>query len=520
MSIHGKNIIGNNLSALGTSSFNAYEVATNTALAEKFFEATPAEINTAISLAAEAFSVYKNKSGKEKAAFLECIATEIESLDMELIETASKETGLPIARITGERGRTTGQLRLFAAQLTEGSWVNAIIDKALPDRKPLPRVDIRQMQIAIGPVAVFGASKFPLAFSVAGGDTASALAAGCPVVFKAHPAHPASCELVGSAIIRAAKKCNMPEGVFSMVHGISHQVGQALVTHPIIKAVGFTGSLKGGKALYDAAVRREEPIPVYAEMSSVNPVIFLPEILAKKSAELAEAFAGSIVLGAGQFCTNPGIFLLIKNTDSDNFIKLLAAAISTKPSLPLLTNGILDAYCKGISDQRNTEGAIGLTEFDATIAQPHLLQIDAQMLIRTPSLTEEVFGPSSVAIVAKDMKELTECILHLKGQLTASVHGTEDELKNSASLINLLKEKAGRLNINSFPTGVEVGNAIVHSGPYPATTDSRSTSVGTQSIYRFTRPICFQEFPEHLLPDELKESNPLQISRLVNGIKM
>jgi len=520
MSIHGKNIIGNNLSAQGTSSFNAYEVATNTPLLEKFFEATPQEINAAILLAAEAFSVYKNKSGKEKAVFLECIATEIESLDMELIETASKETGLPIARITGERGRTTGQLRLFAAQLIEGSWVNAIIDKALPDRKPLPRVDIRQMQIAIGPVAVFGASNFPLAFSVAGGDTASALAAGCTVVFKAHPAHPATCELVGGAIIRAAIKCNMPEGVFSMVHGISHEVGQTLVTNPIIKAVGFTGSLKGGKALYDAAVRREEPIPVYAEMSSVNPVIFLPEILAQKSADLAESFAASIVLGGGQFCTNPGIFLLIKNTDSDNFINLLATAITTKPSVPLLTNGIFDAYCKGISHQRNTEGAIALTEFDATTAQPHLLQIDAQMLIKNPSLTEEVFGPSSVAIVAKDMKELTECILHLKGQLTASLHGTEDELKNSASLINLLKEKAGRLNINSFPTGVEVGNAIVHSGPYPATTDSRSTSVGTQSIYRFTRPICFQEFPEHLLPDELKESNPLQISRLVNGIKM
>jgi len=520
MSIHGKNIIGNTLSAQGTSSFNAYDVATNTPLVEKFYEATTTEINAAISLAAEAFSVYKNKSGKEKAAFLECIATEIEGLEMELIETASKETGLPIARITGERGRTTGQLRLFAAQLTEGSWVNAIIDKALPERKPLPRVDIRQMQIAIGPVAVFGASNFPLAFSVAGGDTASALAAGCPVVFKAHPAHPASCELVGGAIIRAAKKCNMPEGVFSMVHGISHQVGQALVTHPIIKAVGFTGSLKGGKALYDAAVRREEPIPVYAEMSSVNPVIFLPKILAKKSAELAESFAGSIVLGAGQFCTNPGIFLLIKNTDSDNFIKLLTAAITTKPSVPLLTNGIFDAYCKGISHQRKTEGAVGLTEFDAATAQPHLLQIDAQMLIKNPSLTEEVFGPSSVAIVAKDLNELTECILHLKGQLTASLHGTEDELQNSASLINLLKEKAGRLNINAFPTGVEVGNAIVHSGPYPATTDSRSTSVGTQSIYRFTRPICFQEFPEYLLPDELKESNPLQISRLVNGIKI
>jgi NADP-dependent aldehyde dehydrogenase len=519
MNTHGKNIIGNNLSAMGTSSFNAYDVASNSLLPTKFYEATTTEINAAISLAAEAFGEYKNKSGKEKAAFLECIATEIEALEMELIETASKETGLPLARITGERGRTTGQLRLFASQLIEGSWVNAIIDKALPERKPLPRVDLRQMQIAIGPVAVFGASNFPLAFSVAGGDTVSALAAGCTVVFKAHPAHPATCELVGAAIIRAAQKCNMPEGVFSMVHGISHQVGHALVTHPLIKAVGFTGSLKGGKALYDAAVKRESPIPVYAEMSSVNPVVFLPEILTQKAGDLAEAFAGSIVMGGGQFCTNPGIFLLLKNESSTNFIQLLTAALTAKPSVALLTNGITAAYYQGITHQRNTEGAIGLTAFDANTPQPHLLQIDAQMLISNPSLTEEVFGPSSVAIIAKDMDELIECIIHLKGQLTASVHGTEDELKNAGVLIDLLQEKAGRLCINGFPTGVEVGNAMVHGGPYPATSDSRSTSVGTQAIYRFTRPFCYQEFPEHLLPDALKESNPLQISRLVNGIR-
>ena len=520
MTIHGKNIIGNTLSAMGTNSFNAYDVAANTQLPATFYEATAAEISLAIEKAAAAFDSYKNKTGKEKAAFLECIAMEIEALEMDLIETASKETGLPIARITGERGRTTGQLRLFASQLIEGSWVNAIIDNALPERKPLPRADIRQMQIALGPVAVFGASNFPLAFSVAGGDTVSALAAGCTVVFKAHPAHPATCELVGGAIIRAAQLCNMPEGIFSMVHGISHQVGHALVTHPAIKAVGFTGSLKGGKALYDAAVKREAPIPVYAEMSSVNPVVFLPEILAQKAGALAEAFAGSIVLGGGQFCTNPGIFLLLKDAASTNFIQLLTAALAAKPSVALLTNGITNAYCQGIAHQRNTEGAIGLTEFDSNTAQPHLLQITAQMLISNPSLTEEVFGPSSVAILATDMKELMDCCQHLQGQLTATVHGTEEELTNAGSLIDLLQSKAGRLCINGFPTGVEVGNAMVHGGPYPATTDSRSTSVGTQAIYRFTRPFCFQDFPEHLLPDALKESNPLQIARLVNGTRV
>lgn len=519
MNIHGKNILGNTLSAEGNNSFNAYDVAANTLLPTPFYEATASEINAAIAMASEAFDAYKNKSGKEKADFLECIATEIEALEMELIETASKETGLPLARITGERGRTTGQLRLFASQLIEGSWVNAIIDKALPDRKPLPRVDIRQMQIAIGPVAVFGASNFPLAFSVAGGDTVSALAAGCTVVFKAHPAHPATCELVASAIIRAAQQCNMPEGVFSMVHGISHQVGHAIVTHPLIKAVGFTGSFKGGKALYDAAVKRESPIPVYAEMGSVNPVVFLPEILSQKAGDLAEAFAGSIVLGGGQFCTNPGVFLLVDNDSSANFIQLLSTAISAKPTVALLSPGIKDAYCEGIARQRNTAAAIGLTAFDSNSPQPHLLQINAQLLLNNPSLAEEVFGPSSVAILAKDLDELMDCCRHLQGQLTASLHGTEDELKQAVALIDLLQEKAGRLCINGFPTGVEVGNAMVHGGPYPATSDSRSTSVGTQAIYRFTRPFCYQDFPDQLLPDALKEANPLHISRLENGIR-
>ncbi len=515
--IHGKNMIGSTLSAKGTFSFNAFDVTQNKILQTDFFEATNAEINTAVCKADIAFVSYKNTSGLQRAAFLESIAAAIEALDIELINTASKETGLPIVRITGERGRTTEQLRLFAASLTNGSWVNAIIDEAMPDRKPSPRADIRQMQIAIGPVAVFGASNFPLAFSVAGGDTVSALAAGCPVIFKAHPAHPATSELVAGAIITAAQQCNMPEGVFSMLHGISQQVGNTLITHPLIKAVGFTGSLKGGKALYDAAVQRSQPIPVFAEMGSVNPVVFLPEIMEENAATLVEKFAASVVMGAGQFCTNPGIFMVIKSETSDAFIQLLKNAIQEKPTVALLTSGIAKSYCEGINSLRNTSGAIGLTNFDASIPQPHLLQTTVKMVINNPVLTEEVFGPSTVAIVAEDMNELIECCNHLQGQLTATIHGTEADLKKAGELLEALQSKAGRIVVNGFPTGVELCHAMVHGGPFPATTDVRTTSVGTQAIYRFTRPVCYQDFPAYLLPDELKQENPLKIIRKVNG---
>ncbi len=518
MKLHGKNLIGNDLSANGATTFTGYDVFTGSPGTTQFAEASAEEINTAVAKAQNAFKIYKNKTGKEKAAFLECIAIEIEAIGDLLITTASNETGLPIARITGERGRTSGQLRLFAAMIEKGDWVNAIIDKAMPDRKPLPRSDIRQMQIAIGPVAVFGASNFPLAFSVAGGDTVSALAAGCPVVFKAHPAHPATCELVGTAIINAAIKCNMPEGVFSMVHGKSNEVGQALAIHPAIKAVGFTGSFKGGKALYDAAVKRNEPIPVYAEMSSVNPVIFLPEILVEKSAALAENFAGSIVLGAGQFCTNPGVFLLLKNEVSENFISLLKAALVTKPGVAMLTTGILNSYTKGISEQLAFGGTQGLTPFDGVSSAPHLLQTTVANVLNNSGLLEEVFGPSSVAILANDMDELVDCCKHLQGQLTATIHGTGNDLDNAGLLIDTLQSKAGRLLINGFPTGVEVCHAMVHGGPFPATTDVRTTSVGTQAIYRFTRPVCYQDFPENLMPPALQNENPLQIVRMVNGL--
>jgi len=517
ITLHGKNIIGNTLSSKSNNTFKGYGMATESLANSQFYEATAAEINSAVYVADIAFAHYKKTSGNQKAAFLKSIAAEIELLDTMLIETASNESGLPIARITGERGRTTGQLRLFAKMLEEGSWVNAIIDTAIPDRQPIPRADIRQMQLPLGPVVVFGASNFPLAFSVAGGDTVAALAAGCPVIFKAHPAHPATCELVAGAIIKAAENTGMPNGVFSLLHGNSHNVGQALTVHPLVKAVAFTGSRKGGKALFDAAVQRTQPIPVYAEMSSINPVVFLPEILEKNATKLAQDFATSVVMGAGQFCTNPGIFFILKNKDTDNFIATLTAAIAAKPVQPMLTKEIANAYCHGVTQLRSSNGANGLVQFDENIATPHLLQITASEFMSNPLFSEEVFGPSTIAIVANNMDELMQCCERMEGQLTATIHGTATELFTVAPLIDILQVKAGRLVVNGFPTGVEVCDAMVHGGPYPATTAVRTTSVGTQAIYRFTRPVCFQDFPDALLPDELKQANPAGITRKVNG---
>ena len=517
MLIHGKNIIGFTLSANGKNSFRSFDILSGTERPAVFYEATDEEIDAAVTAAGNSFEKYKNTGGSEKAIFLETIANEIELLGDRLIETASSETGLPVARITGERARTIGQLRLFSTLLVKGNWVNAIIDEALPDRKPLPRSDIRQMQVGLGPVAVFGASNFPLAFSVAGGDTVSALAAGCPVVFKAHPAHPETCELVASAIITAVKKCNLPEGVFSLVHGKSITVGQKLVKHAYIKAVGFTGSFPGGKAIYDTAVRRSEPIPVYAEMSSINPVIFLPEIIEENAGVLAERFASSIVLGAGQFCTNPGIFLLLKNEVSINFIHLLRDALSLKPAVAMLTKRIEENYLTGIQEQIKISATQGLINFDSVHPLPHLIETTVKTALQEPSLLEEVFGPSSIAIVADNMGEMIDFCKKLPGQLTASVHGMPQELLQAKTLLDVLQTKAGRVVVNGFPTGVEVTHAMVHGGPYPATTDSRSTSVGTQAIYRYTRPVCFQDFPDQLLPEALQRGNPLKIMRLING---
>ena len=404
------------------------------------------------------------------------------ALGDELIQSACAESNLPEARITGERGRTTGQIQAFADFISNPLWKKEIHDPAMPDRAPLPKPDLFQTQIPLGPVAVFGASNFPLAFSVAGGDTISALAAGCPVIFKAHPAHPKTGNLVGSAISKAVASCGLPAGVFALIHGSSHEVGSHLVQHPAITAVGFTGSYRGGKALYDLAVRRPQPIPVYAEMGSVNPVILLSDKIAKDPAALAAGLAGSVCLGVGQFCTNPGLLILHKKDAS--FLDLLAAELDKLPLGTFLTPGIAAAYTSGVANL--AKHAKKLTSRE--LPSPALFVADAATLNR--EILEEVFGPCTVAILVENEAEMRTFIESLDGQLTGTIHGTKAEI--SEELVDALLQKVGRLLFNGFPTGVEVSGAMVHGGPFPATTDSRSTSVGTQAIYRFVRMVCLQ----------------------------
>ena len=517
----GKNIIGQNLSSEGKEKFFGENPATGEKLEPAFYEATEKEINSAIEIASDAFQTYRNVSGKDKAQFLENIAEEIVALGDELIQRCMLETGLPEARLTGERGRTVGQLKLFAALLREGSWVDARVDTADPDRKPLPKVDIRSMQRALGPVAVFGASNFPLAFSVAGGDTTSALAAGCPVVFKAHPAHPGVCEMVGSAIQRAVKKSGMPEGTFSMVNGRSNEVGMALVKHPAITAVGFTGSYRGGKALYDEAVKRPVPIPVYSEMGSTNPVFILPDALKERKEKIAEELAAAVTLGVGQFCTNPGLVFISDSEDALQFKNALSTSIKGIGAGVMLTSGIHGSFEKGIEKLKSSNGvetlAQGKPAESGKRGTAHLLHASIDSFLKDHALEEEVFGPSTLAITANTKEELMKAARNLRGHITATLHGTDKDLAEYADLVSVLEQKVGRLIINGYPTGVEVCHSMVHGGPFPATTDSRTTSVGTGAINRFTRPVCYQNFPDSLLPAELKRDNPLGIWRLVNG---
>lgn len=520
MTLTGQNFIGKNPSAAGTSTFHAINPATGEALQPAFHEATTDEVDAAVQQAATAFQVYRKKSGEERAMFLEAIAEEILALEG-LGQRYTAESGLPEGRFQGERGRTVFQLRLFAQLLREGSWVDARIDPALPDRQPLPRPDVRSMEQAIGPVGVFGASNFPLAFSVAGGDTASALAAGCTVVVKAHPAHPGTCELVATAILAAAEKTGMPNGVFSMVHGTSTAVGMAIVQHPTIKAVGFTGSFRGGKALFDAAAQRPEPIPVYAEMGSTNPVFILPNALRQNGGDIAKGLAASVTLGVGQFCTNPGLTILEKTAVASGFLDNLSQNIQASAAGVMLTVGIQQAYERGVSELAQQNGVQNLAKGQAASAairgEANLFTVDATDFLSNKKLEEEVFGPSTLAVQTSTRDELMQVAAKLGGHLTASVFGTPEDLENYQDLLDLLAQKVGRLILNAYPTGVEVCHAMIHGGPYPATTDSRTTSVGTAAITRFTRPVCFQGFPQNLLPEELKDDNPLGIWRLWDG---
>lgn len=515
-----KHIIGFETSGEGSETITSTNPADGTELAE-FYMATATEVDKAVTKAASAFQVYRKLSGIAKATFLEAIADEIMALGDELIAVCCNESALPAARITGERGRTVAQLKLFADLLKDGAWVDARIETANPDRAPIPKPDIRFMQMPIGPVVVFGASNFPLAFSVAGGDTASALAAGCSVVVKAHPAHPATGLLIGKAIQKAALSTGMPDGVFSLLFGDGPVLGARLVTHPNIKAVGFTGSFAAGKAIFDLAVSRPEPIPVYAEMGSTNPVFILPQALQNEAASFAKGFSGSVTLGVGQFCTNPGMLIYEQSASAGTFTNKLAEEFGQTSGGVMLAANIYKSYNTGTGRHANTDGVTilskGSPSTDLNTASPILFKTTSATLKAHANLAEEVFGPASIVVEAKSKQDLLDIATNLSGHLTATVHGTDSDLIEYRDLLYILEQKVGRLLINSFPTGVEVCSAMVHGGPFPATTDSRSTSVGTAAIYRFTRPICYQNMPQGLLPDELKNENPLNIRRMVNG---
>jgi alpha-ketoglutaric semialdehyde dehydrogenase len=488
------------------------------ALAE-FEEASSTHLDRALEAALQAFDAYRQLPAERRAAFLDRVAVEIEASD-ELIDVAHVETALPTQRLTGERTRTATQLRMFAALVREGSWVDARIDRALPTRTPLPRPDIRRMLIPIGPVAVFGASNFPLAFSVAGGDTASALAAGCPVIAKAHPAHPATSEVAAHAVIAAAHATGMPSGVFSLLQSTRNDIARTLVQHRHVRAVGFTGSLRAGRALFDAAADRPEPIPVYAEMGSVNPVFILPGAIAERAASFAEGLKDSVTLGVGQFCTNPGLTIGIADSGFDNFLQQLDRLMRVSPAGTMLTTAIHRSYEAGVLRLTGI-GGVSTTRSSVTApesqALPSLFVTDATVFSRHHEVAEELFGPSTVVVRCGSRDELYDVARQLEGQLTATIHGTSADLEEYAPLVSILEKKVGRIIVNSFPTGVEVCSSMQHGGPYPATTDSRATSVGTAAINRFARPVAYQSFPQALLPVELRDGNPRGIWRLVNG---
>jgi alpha-ketoglutaric semialdehyde dehydrogenase len=517
-----RNLVGYNYLPETGNKFKAIDPASGAELNGDFYAAGLSEADAAVTLADKAFAVYRHVDKNKKAAFLRSIGEEILALGDELIERASSESGLPAPRLLGERGRTVGQLNMYANLLEEGSWVEAVIDTAIPDRQPLPRVDIRKMMVPIGPAVVFGASNFPMAFSVAGGDTVSALAAGCPVIVKAHPAHPGTSALVAGAIKKAARQHNMPEGVFSMLYDDGYTVGEALVKHPKTKIVTFTGSFKGGMALVKMGRERPEPIPVFAEMGSTNPVILLPKALESRPEELAK-IAESITTSAGQFCTNPGLLLAVKSAGLDRFKQALGVAVAGVNSATMLTPGIKANFAK-LAEERLNEPEVTviarsqkLNNDKANQCLAVVSEISATAFLADEKYREEVFGPYSMLIVADKMAQLEQVLDSLPGQLTASVMAEAGELANYKELTNKLANLAGRVILNGPPTGVEVGNAMQHGGPFPATSDSRFTSVGTGAIKRFVRPVAWQNWSNDLLPDELKDGNPLHIWRLVNN---
>jgi NADP-dependent aldehyde dehydrogenase len=503
--------------------FHSINPATGKAIGAAHAVHGPSDVEHACERAAQAFRFYRDTAPEARAGFLEAIADRIVGLGDGLIETACAESGLPAARLIGERARTVGQLRLFAALVRAGEWVDARIDPALPARQPLPRSDLRLRKLGLGPVAVFGASNFPLAFSTAGGDTASALAAGCPVVVKAHPSHPHTSEQVASAIRAAVTACGLPEGVFQHVSGPGNALGAALVRDRRIKAVGFTGSRAGGLALVALAAARREPIPVYAEMSSVNPVFVLPGALAARAEALGEAFVASLTLGAGQFCTNPGLVFGVAGDALSRFEQSAAAALGKTRASTMLSAGIHHAYVAGVERLAALDGvdvlARGCVGEGENQGRGALFAVDAARFHSEPVLREEVFGSSSIIVRCPDVDTLLALADELEGQLTGTIHLDDDDHAIARRLLPVLEERAGRVLVNGWPTGVEVCHAMVHGGPFPATSDSRSTSVGTLAIERFLRPVCYQDMPDALLPVVLQQGNPLGLPRRIDGVR-
>ena len=497
----------------------AFDPSEGKQLEPAYHHGDASDVDAACAAAAAAFADYRSTTSEQRAQFLEAIAARIEAAKDVIVERAVAETGLPEARIAGEVGRTAGQLRLFAGVLREGSWNGARIDPALPERTPLPRPDIRQRFIPLGPVVVFGASNFPLAFSVAGGDTASALAAGCPVIVKAHDAHPGTSELVGRAITDAVAATGMPAGTFSLLFGSGRSLGTALVTDPRIKAVGFTGSRSGGTALVAAAAARPEPIPVYAEMSSINPVFLLDGALASRGADLGRAFVGSLTMGSGQFCTNPGLVIAVDGPGLDAFIAAARDALTESPATPMLTPGIAESYANGVSELSGEADLVvrGQSSDSQTACRAALFATDANSLLESETLQTEVFGSSSLIVRCADTAEMQTVAQNIEGQLTATVHADESDYDDAGELLPLLELKAGRILFDGWPTGVEVCHAMVHGGPYPATSDSRSTSVGARAIERFLRPVCYQSVPKSLLPSAIADGNPDNLWRRIDG---
>jgi alpha-ketoglutaric semialdehyde dehydrogenase len=523
MTLSGTSLIGFGRASENKDFFFASSPATGAELEPRFNSATSAEVDKAVTLAAQAFPIYSYVSPAARADFLKLTATKIETAQDQLIERANLESALPLPRLRGEIARTCGQLRLFAQVVEEGSWTSPRIDHADPSRKPLPKPDVRSMLRPLGPVVVFGASNFPFAFSVAGGDTASALAVGNPVIVKAHPAHPGTSELVALAIQESVVESGFPEGVFSLLFDSGIRVGAELVQHKLVKAAAFTGSLIAGRALFNLAVNRPEPIPFYGELSSTNPLFVLPRALANFTEKIAGDLFGSFTLGAGQFCTKPGLVFLNEGQSAEQFAAFLQNKVQAATPFTLLTKGIGGAYRKELKARLGKPGLHKLAQGTPgnegllTCVSAAVFQTDVSSLLQNVDLAEEHFGPSTLLIAYKQKQEVLDCARNLHGQLTATVHATPEDLQEYAELIPILETKVGRIVFNAYPTGVEVCHAMVHGGPYPATTDSRTTSVGTLAINRFARPLCYQDCPHSALPPELQEDNPLGVWRLVDG---